>query len=309
MSAQSSQNTTQQTSGTSNTTSASNPSALALPSLTTALSGANTALGTTSQYTPQQLDAFTQMLNYGTSNGATPASSAAAGGALSSSGAAGAATGLTGLANFNPTATNNENANIAGGNQYVSGANIPGQVAADMVPAEQAAAYGLNPQIDQNAAGSGNINSSRDAIEHGVLATNLAQQSNALSSQLGANAFNTGVSTTANTNTANNSASLASLLGLTTGGATAANSGTAANAGSVSDASGLYNIAGAGASGQNNDPYQSLLNYFGIASSPSLGATSNSNTQQQGTVTGTTTSNPSALSQIGAWTNFAGSLL
>lgn len=249
------------------------------------------------------------MLNYGTSNGQVPASSAAAGGSLSSSGATGAATGLADLANFNPAATNNTTANIAGGNAMVAGSNIPGQVAADMVPAEQAAAYGLNPQIDQSAAGSGNINSSRDAIEHGVLATNLAQQSNALSSQLGANEFNTGVTSTSNTNTANASDTLSSLLGLTTGGATVANSGTAANAGSVSDAGGLASIASQGAAGQNNDPYQSLLDYFGIASNPALGTTSTGNTATTGQSTGTTAYNPSTLAQIGGWTNFAGSLL
>lgn len=235
-------------------------------------------------------------------------SSANAGSAVSGAGANGVATGLNDLARFNPASTNNANANIAGGNAFVAGDNIPGQVQAGMTAAEQAAAYGLNPQIDQSAAASGNINSSRDAIEHGVLASNLAQDATQMGSNLTANAFNTGVNTTSNTNSNNNNAILAAFNALSTGGSGAVNAGTSANAGSIADQSGLFNIASSGASGQNNDPYQSLQNFFNIVGGTGYGSTSSGTSATQGQGTSSTTYNPSTLSQIGAYLNMAGSL-
>lgn len=248
------------------------------------------------------------MLDYGTNNGSVPASSASAGTALTGSGASGAQTGLFGLANYNPASVNNTGATINGANAFVQGANIPGQVAADMVPAEQAAAYGLTPQIDASAAASGNVNSSRDAIEHGIVATNLGQQANALATQLGANAFNTGANLTEQANQSNASNSLASLLGLTSGGTNAATAGVNANTGSVNQAGGLFNIAQQGASGQNNDPFQALQNFYNIIGSQSWGNQTNTSGTTNTTGTSTQTTDPSTMAQIGGWLNMAGSL-
>jgi hypothetical protein len=193
-----------------------NPWNVQQPYLTQAFNGASSALPTASQFTPAQLDAFTTLLNEG-QNPAVANNSANSGGVLSNAGTSSTVNGLYQLAGYNPANINN-NSNVLGtANSFVANANIPGQVSAAMVPAEQAAAYGLNPQIDQNAAASGNTNSSRDAIEYGILASNLSQQANALSTQLGANAFNTGANIGETMAGSNSNNTLASILGQTQG--------------------------------------------------------------------------------------------
>lgn len=252
---------------------------------------------------------FGNMLSTG-QNPNVPASSAAAGSSTSAAGATGAGQGLFDLANFNPSATNNTNANIAGGNAMVAGSNIPAQVAADMQNANIEANYVTNPGIDATAAAGGDINSSRDAIEHGLVATNLADTAANTGAQLTANAFNTGVNTTSATNTANVNAEQLADSNLATGGGYDVNAGTNANTGSVGQSGGLFNIASAGASGQNTDPYQALLSAMGIFGGTGYGSqtTGNVATTGSGTSASTQSWDPSTMSQIGSWLNMAGSL-
>jgi hypothetical protein len=308
MSAQSSQSTNGSTASNSASNGTTSPWSVQQPYLEQAFSGAGSALNNSSQYTPAQMALFGNMLNTG-QNQAVPASSAAAGASTSAAGATGASQGLYNLANFNPASTNNTAANIAGGNAMVNGSNIPGQVAAGMTAADQAATYGQSPQIDASAAASGNINSSRDAIEHGILSSNLAQDATQMGTQLGANAFNTGVGATQATNTANMTAQQQAAANLATGGGYDVNAGTGANTGSVGQSGGLFNIAQSGASGQNTDPYQSLLSAMGIFGGTGYGSQTTGNVNTTGTNQSTTTSDPSQMSQLGAWLNMAGSIL
>lgn len=315
-SSQSSQSTTGNT--TSNSTAAgsntgtTSPWSVQQPYLQQAFGGASSALNNSGQYTPAQMALFGNMLGAG-QNMAVPNSSAAAGSSASSAGAGGVNAGIAGLEGFNPSSTNNTAANIAGGNAMVAGSNIPAQVQADMQNANIEANYVTNPGIDAAAAGGGDINSSRDAIEHGLVATNLANTAANTGAQLQANAFNTGVGTTASTNTANVNAQQSALQSLLTGSGYGLNAGTGANTGAVGDQTGLYNIASAGASGQNTDPYQSLLSAMGIFGGTGYGSqttgTTNNNVNTVGTNNSTTTSDPSALSTLGAWLGMAGSII
>lgn len=312
MSATSTTTSNNQTQGsnTGNTSGTTNPWSVQVPYLTSAFAGAQNALNNTSQYTPSQLQMYTNEMNAG-QNMSVPNSSAAAGGALSNIGTYGALSGVGGLNSYNPASTNNTSNIINSANQYVAGQNIPAQVAQDMVGANQEAAQVTNPGIDAAAAGSGNINSSRDAIEHGMVASNLGEQAANLGAGLQANAYNTGIGTAESAAQSNNSNSLASLLGLTQAGSSLGNAGTAANAGSVSDTTGLYNMANTAATGQNTDPYQSLLSAMGVFGGTGYGSSTTGTAS--GTNTGTSntqgTSTPSTMSIIGALLGSGGSLL
>jgi hypothetical protein len=273
----------------------------------------------TALYNPNQVDAFNQMLNYGTGNGSIPSSSAAAGGTASNAASTGISNAVDGLANFTPQGGTQSNINAA--NQYVAGQNIPAQVQADMQMANQEAKYVGNPGIDAAAAGTGNINSSRDAIEHGLLQTNLAETAGNLGANLQANDYNTGLGLAEQNSEAANANNIAALTGGLYGSAMGLNAGTGANTGAVNSAGGLYNIAQTGISGQQaaaqapltnesqqftantNDPFAALQNFYNI-----IGA-NNWGNQTTGSGQSTTTSTPSTAAQIGGWTNFVGSLL
>lgn len=262
-------------------------------------------MGTAQGFQPGQMDAFNQMLQYGTNNGSIPNSSAAAGSTASAAGAGGLQGGLYGLANYNPNI--NMGQTVADANSFASGINIPAQVKAAMQPAEQEAAYSLNPGIDASAAATGNVSGSRDAIEHGLVATNLGQTAANIGANLEANAYTTGAGLSSTQQQANAADTLQALAGQTYGGALGVNSGTNANTGAVGQQTGLFNIAQGGINGQNNDPFAALNNFYNIIGNKSWGGTTNS----QGTSIGqsTTTTDPSQLAQIGAWTNLIGNFL
>lgn len=301
------------------------------PYLTQAFQGASNALGTasgatipqnfTAQYTPAQLDQFQKMIDYSNGSANIPNSSASAGGVASGAGANGILNGVNGLQSFTPTGGIQADAN--GGNTYASNVNIGALTKAAMQSANDEAQFVTNPGIDRAAAGSGNINSSRDAIAHGLVARGLTQDAANTAATLAGNAYNTGAGLTEQGNEAANANRLAALNSSIAGGAVGLNAGTGANTGAVNDAGGLYNLAQTGVSGQlagaqagltneqqkftanTNDPFAALQNFYNI-----IGA-NNWGNSTSGTSTGTSvqTNKPSTLSQIGGWTNFVGSLL
>lgn len=249
------------------------------------------------------------MLGYGTGNDNIPASSAAAGSALSSAGANATTTGLNDLAGFTPQGGTQSNIDAA--NAYVAGQNIPAQVKADMLGANQEASDETLPQIARNAAATGNVNSSRSAIEQGIVERGLAQQAGGLGAQLQANAYNTGLNLAEQNSEATNNALLNKMTGLTSGGSTAGYIGTNANTGAVGQAGGLFNIANSGIQGeyqaaqapltnqeqqyeaQTNDPFAALNNFYNIIGNRSWGGTTT------GSSSTTQTNTPSTLSTIG----------
>lgn len=318
------------------------------PYVTSAFQGAQTALGQAqanasnpssaapsqflAPFNPQQLQTFDSMVNYGLGNG-NPALESVTGANLASTGAGALSSGLgtmgqaaAGYASYNPYATNNMAGAEAAGNSYAAGANIPGQVQAAMLPAEEAAEFGQSPMMDRQAAGSGNANSSTLQNQHDLLSTNLGNEAGAIGQNLEANYYNTGANMYTGQQEANNAASLSALgglgsLGTSMGqlGNTSSQLGIGGLSQSITDQGNLYNIAGQGGTGlqeaaQNpltnqlqaynfgqSSPYQALDNYYNI-----IGAT---NWGNETTNNSTTTTTPSLLTTAGGVLGATNSLL
>jgi hypothetical protein len=198
------------------------------------------------------------------------------------------------------------------GNAYRDAQDIPGQVKAAMLGANQEANDVTLPGIDSAAAGTGNTNSSRTGVASGIVERGLAQQAGALTSQLGANAFATG----AGFGNDLISQRLASLSGQGGLGIGALGQGTQSLSSGVNDqgALGGQAIAGAGGAQENqqlgfnnqnqafnfgaNAPYAALAPYMNLL-----------NVNAGGTTNGTSTSTPSFMQTIGSLLGAGGSAL
>jgi hypothetical protein len=304
---------TQETSKNENTT----PWAPQAAALTDAFGKAQTAYGQASQakaptdfiaqFTPDQLGVFKSMLGYG--NNTSTAGTSATGGALQTSGTNATTGALSGLGQYDPTKLNNTDAITSAANKYVDGQNIDSQVNNAMLNARQTARDVTLPQIEQNAAISGNSNSSRTGIAQGLVERGLAQQATDLGATMRGQAYKDGLSLASSNANANNANSLGALTGAAAAGTSAANSGVNASSTAIGDQGNLFNLAGAGATGgqqaqqANLDnqqaqfqsgttaPYAALQQLMGIIGSNNWG----SNTQG----TSTTTKTPSAWETIG----------
>lgn len=259
------------------------------------------------------------MVNSGSGNSNIPGSSAAAGGALTGAGASGAAGGLYGLANFQNGGGTQSNIDAA--NAYANNPAISGQVTAAMRDATNQANESTIPGINQQAAGSGNINSNRPQIAQGIVQRGLDNKAADISANLRGNAYTTGLGLAEQNSEANNTNALSALLGRVSGGTAAANAGVNANSGAVGQQGGLYDIANAGISGQNtasqadltnqgqafnfqtNSPFQGLQNFYNLIGANSWGGSST------GTSNSTTTKNPSILDMIGGSMHALGGMM
>lgn len=269
--------------------------------------------------TPDQLSVFSQMLGLGTGQTGATNSNVGTGTGMVGAGATGAEGALSALGGFNPAATNNAAANIAGGVNYANSLDIPGAVRNAMLPAMQTARDVTNPGIEANAAGTGNINSSRTGIAQGLVDRGLSEQAGGLASDMFNNAFTTGAGLTSNTNTANNNSTLSAMEAALSGGTGMAATGSGVAGSGVTDTTNALNTALTGASGpqantqlglQNqlqqfqsatSSPFTALQNLMSIIGTQNWGGT------QQGQ--STTTSTPSAMSTIGGLMGAGGSLL
>jgi hypothetical protein len=258
--------------------------------------------------TPDQLQTFNSMVNYGLNNGVSGAQTSAGNGAVAT-GQGATDTALNNMNGFNPAAVNNINSDINAGNSYASGANIPAQVQAAMMAANQEANQVTLPGIDRAAAGSGNVNSSRTGIADGLVQQGLAEQAGSLASQLEANYYNTGAGLQANASAANNSATLANNQQEAQLGGSNESMGLGALTSAMNNASTGYGIASQGGLGQQeanqatnanqlqaynfgqNSPFQALQNFYNIIGSGQWGGVSNTNSN--------TTYTPSMLQTIG----------
>lgn len=298
--------------------------------LTTAMNGAQSAFGKSSQaqaptdftagFTPDQLATFKSMLGYANGNTA-PQTTGATGAALQGAGANATTGALSGLAGYDPTTQNNTGSLIDAAKQYVSGQNIPAQVEQATQQARENARDVVMPGIEQNAAMSGNTNSSRTGIAQGMVERGLAENAQNLNGALSSTAFNNGLTLASNNANANNVAKLGALSNTANAGTNAANSGVNASSSGINDATGLYNIANAGGTGEQaahqadltnqlqkyqsgvSSPYDSLKQLMSIIGTNNWGTTTN------GTTNSTTTSNPSMMSQLGQGVGVASSLL
>lgn len=293
--------------------------------LTTAFNGAQNAYGQasqavaptdfTAQLDPTAIAAFNQMVQQG-GNLSTPDQQAATGTALQTAGTSGVTGALSGLSTYNPSATNNTQSQVDAANQYVAGQNIPAQVQNAMLGATQTANDVTMPGIEQNAAGTGNTNSTRTGIADGLVQRGLAEQSAALNGSLSGTAFANGLSLANNTANENNVNNLGALTTAGNIGNTAANTGVNAGSASVANQGALTSEAAAGGAGltaaqqadltnqaqqyqaQVTDPYAAAMGLMGVAGTNNWGQTS--------TGTNNTTSTPSAWDTISGLMSSAG---
>jgi hypothetical protein len=296
--------------------------------LTTAFDGAQNAYNTastataptnfTAQLDPTAIAAFNQMVSQG-SNLAVPDQQAATGAALQNAGTSGVSGALTGLANYNPAATNNTADQVASANSYVAGQNIPAQVAAAMQGATEQARDVTMPGIEQSAATGGNTNSTRTGIADGLVQRGLAEQSANLNGSLTGTAFANGLNLAQTTAQNNNTDNLGALSTAGSVGNTAAATGVNAGSASVANQGALSSEAAAGGAGltaaqqailtnqaqqfqaQTTDPYAAAMGLMGVAGTNNWG--------QNTTGTSDTTSSPSAWSTIAGLMSSGGALL
>jgi hypothetical protein len=317
------------TSSTKDTTTSSqtDPWAPQAAALTSAFNKAGTALNTasgataptnfTAQMSPEAISAFHQMVGQG-SNLAVPDQQASTGSALQTAGVNGVQGALTGLGNYNAGATNNTQAQVDAANKYVSGQNIPAQVAAAMQGATETARDVTMPGIEQHAAIGGNTNSTRTGIADGLVQRGLAEQSANLNGSLSGTAFANGLNLAQTTASNNNTSNLGALSTAGSLGNTAASTGVNAGTASVANQGALTSEAAAGGAGltaaqqaildnqqqqyqsATQSPYAALNGYMGIVGSNNWGSKS--------TGTSNTTSTPSAWDTISGLMSSAGGL-
>lgn len=313
------------TTQSSNSQSSTTPWEPQAAALTDAFSKAQTAYGQSSQaqaptdfvaqFTPDQLKTFQSMLGYATGN-QSPATTSATGTALQGAGTAATQGALTGLGNFDPTKLNNTQSITDAATQYANGQDITAQTNKAMQSAREQVRDVTLPGIMQNAAITGNANSSRTGIAQGLVERSLAENAQDTYNSLYSNAYANGLNLASSNATANNASKLGALSSAASSGTNAANSGVNASSTGINDQTNLFGLANQAGSGQqaadqanlNNQsaqyasqvssPFASLQQLMSIIGSQKWG----SNT----TGTSETTTTPSALSMIGGLLGVAG---
>lgn len=273
----------------------------------------------TAQMSPAALAAFNQMIQQG-SNLGIPGTQANTAGTLQTAGTAGVTGALSGLSNFDASNTNNQNTVTDAANKYVAGQNIPAQVAAAMQGATETARDVTMPGIEQNAANTGNTNSSRTGIADGLVQRGLAEQSANLNGSLSSQAYANALALAQQQEATNNTTNLGALSTAGQLGNTAASTGVNAGTASVANQGALSSEAAAGGAGmtaadqadltnklqqfqsQTSSPYAALQGLMGIIGTNNWGSTTN------GTTDSTTTKNPSAWDTISGLMSAGGSL-
>jgi hypothetical protein len=174
------------------------------------------------------------------------------------------------------------------------------------------------PGIEQNAAMSGNTNSSRTGIAQGLVQRGLAEQAANLSGTLQSNAFANGLNLAQQQASNNNTLGLGALSAQGTVGNNALATGTAAQSNAISDYIKQLTTAAAGGAGLQAGDQATLDNqlkqYQSDVNSP-FGPLSNlmqiiggQNWGSQMTGSQTTESTPSTMSVIGGLLGSVGSL-
>ena len=279
--------------------------------------GAQAPTNFTAGLTPDQISTFQHMIGFG-NDPTTSNAEAATGSTLANTGANSVSGALTGLSGFNPSATNNPQSLVSAANQFVAGQNIPAQVKNAMQQATETARDVTLPGIEQNAAITGNTNSSRAGIAQGLVQRGLAEQAANLSGTLQSNAFANGLNLAQQQAAGNNTLGLGALSAQGTLGNSAATTGVGAQSTALNDYIKQLTTAAAGGaglqSGNQSDLDNQLKQYQSGVNSP-FGPLSNlmqiiggQSWGQQMTGSQTTTSTPSTMSVIGGLLGGLGSL-
>lgn len=294
----SSQNSNTQTSGT---TSSAPGWAPQLAALTTAFNQAGGALSKAQGYgTPDSTSAQPLLQNNNIVN--------SSGGALSTTGADATTAGLSHLTGFDPSATNNTQSIIDAAKQYASGQNIDAMTNAAMQQAKETARDVTMPGIEQNAAISGNTNSSRAGIADGLVQRSLAENAQNIHDSLASQAYQNGLSLAENQAQANNTGALTAATNAANSGTNAANAGTNAVSNSITNTGNANTVDENNYNNNVNNSYAPLNDFMKLVGGTNWGSTTSTNgtSSTQGTGTSTTQSNPSAFQMISGLLGMAG---
>jgi hypothetical protein len=279
----------------------------------------------TAAFSPEELQAFRGMVGYG-GDSTLPNNQATNGTTLADAGAAGTTGALSGYSSFDPTASNNAGSLIDSANKFVAGQDIPSQVKLAMQGATETARDVTMPGIEQNAAITGNTNSSRTGIADGLVQRGLAEQSANLGGALRSQAFQNGLTLAQQQAQNNNTSKLQALAGEGAVGNAASSTGNTAQNSSVANMIQKLSAAATGGAGltagdqaaldnqlkqfesQSSSPYLPLQQLLGI-----IGGNYGQTTTASGTGTSdehsTTTASPLSVAGgiLGAGTSLMGS--
>lgn len=271
--------------------------------------------GFVSQMTPQQIATFQQMLGYGQQGFGNTQATGAAGASLVDAGAAGATGALTSLGGFAPG--NQTDSIIGDATKFADNPAISGMVDAAMRDSNRNAQEVVLPGIEMNAAGTGNINSSRRAISEGIVQRGLAEKAGDISSTLRGAMYDKGLDLASGNANFNTGASLDAMKAAGALGTGMVGQGVDAQGKAVATQGGLFDIANAGGQGLQQEkqltfdeqmarygfdtqsPFDALNNYWNIVGSQNWG----------GQQTGTKTSSPSIWQTIGGMMSATGNLV
>lgn len=272
----------------------------------------------TAQMTPEQLSTFRTMIMQG-GDFTIPDQVAGTGSALQNAGMSGVGGALTGLRDYNPSATNNADSVVANARRYMEGQDIPGAVRAAMQSATETARDVTMPGIEQHAATSGNTNNTRTGVAQGIVQRSLGNQAMGLSATLGNKAWSDGLALAEKQASSNNEGVLRALGAEGSIGNTAANGGVSAAGQSLAGQGVLNSTAMAGGAGLQasqqayldnwlkkyqsgtSAPFDAIKQLMGVIGTNNWGSSTN------GTSTTETTASP--IQAIGGLMTAAGSLI
>lgn len=286
---------------------------------------ANAPTNFVAQFDPSLIGVYNKMIGY--ANDPTAANAATnAGINLSNTGTTGVQGALSGLSNFQPQG--NASSIAADAATLASNPYTSGMVTAAMRDATRAANEAVLPQISRNAALSGNTDSTRTAIQQGIVQRGLAEKAADVSANLQGSAYNQGIQTAAGLNTTNNAQRLQALQSQGSIG----NSAAATGAGSLTSGNNilqsLMNMGMVGGQGLTSgaqanldnqlqaynfgqtSPWTALNNYYGIVGANNWGSSSTEtgSTNTSGTSNTVGSSSTTEKNNPGFWSIMGGLL-
>jgi hypothetical protein len=230
---------------------------------------------------------------------------------LSNSGTNAATSGLGALSGYNAGSTNNPQAITDAATQYANGQNIGAQTSAAMQQAMEQVRDVALPGIAQNAAASGNSDSSRSGIAQGLVERSLAENTQNTYNSLYGQAYGNGLNLAQTQANNNNGLNLSAANSAASQGNSAVNTGQNAYSGALNNTGTANSINQGNYSNNVGNAYSALQQYMNLIGGTNWGTTTSSsgNSQTQGTGTSNTQTDPGLLSSISSGIGVLGALL
>lgn len=230
---------------------------------------------------------------------------------LSNSGTNAASSGLGALTGFNAGSTNNPQAISDAATQYANNQNIGAQTAAATNQAMEQVRDVALPGIQQNAAASGNSDSSRSGIAQGLVERSLAENTQNTYNSLYGQAYGNGLNLAQTQANNNNGLNLNAANSAAGQGTNAANAGSSVYGGALNNTGTANNINQGNYNNGVGNAYSALQQYMNLIGGTNWGTTTSTsgNSQTQGTGTSTTQNNPGLLSNISSGVGLLGAFL